>query len=214
MLETRSAISVFVKQVWGAPERSKQAILEVLTRELPLRARVLEVASGSGQHAEYFAAQRPGWTWQPSDVDPANLVSIEAWAGEAGLPNLLLPLRLDVHDADSFPDAAGAFDAVFCANMIHIAPWSACEGLMRGVGRCLNQGAKLVLYGPFRLAGQHTSESNADFDESLKARDARWGVRDVDEVAALAALASLSLAARIAMPANNQCLVFVRSDAR
>jgi hypothetical protein len=198
-----------MKQTWPAPERNKQPILDVLARVLPASATVLEVASGSGQHAAFFAAQRPGWTWQPSDFDPENLISIRSWVDEAQLPNLRAPLRLDVLERDwSLGELAPS--ALFCANMIHIAPWACCLGLIDGASRHLPSGGRFVLYGPFTLAGQHTSESNITFDASLKARSPDWGVRDADEVAILCENAGLCLIERVAMPANNQALVFER----
>lgn len=199
-----------MKQTWPAPERNKQPILDVLSRTLPKRASVLEIASGSGQHAAFFAAQQPGWTWQPSDHDAENLASIAAWVTESQLPNLRAPIRVDVLEADWQLSEAEPLDAIFCANMIHIAPWACCLGLIQGAARYLRSGGRLALYGPFMLAGEHTSESNATFDASLKARDAAWGIRDADQVIALCAEVDLRLVERAAMPANNQTLVFER----
>lgn len=196
-----------MKQTWPAPERNKRPILDVLRRALPERCAVLEVSSGSGQHAAFFAAEQPSWTWQPSDLDPENLASIRAWVEGAGLPNLRPPLRIDVLDADW---QAGTFDAMFCANMIHIAPWACCAGLVSGAERHLPPGGKLVMYGPFSLGGVHTAPSNAEFDASLKARDPAWGVRDADDVIALAAQHGLRFIERVPMPANNQILIFQR----
>jgi hypothetical protein len=203
-----------VKQTWAAPERNKQPILDVLTRVLPARCSVLEIASGSGQHAVFFASQRPEWTWQPSDIEDENLASIDAWVAEAQLPNLRAPLCIDVtdHEWGVGVGAEHSVQALFCANMIHIAPWAACEGLIDGAGRYLVKGGKLVLYGPFSIGGQHTSESNATFDASLKARDPSWGVRDVDEVSTLATRAGLVFVERVAMPANNQCVIFEKKS--
>lgn len=198
-----------MKQTWPAPERNKQPILDVLARVLPARATVLEIASGSGQHAAFFAAQMPEWTWQPSDFDAENLASIRGWVEDARLPNLRAPLRLDVLERD-WPLGELAPSALFCANMIHIAPWACCLGLIAGAARHLPQGARFVLYGPFTLGGVHTAESNITFDASLKARDPDWGVRDADEVANLCEKAGFRLMERVAMPANNQTLVFER----
>lgn len=181
--------------------------MDVLRRVLPPSGAMLEIASGSGQHAAYFAAELPAWAWQPSDVDPDNLASVAAWVDEAALPNLRPPIRLDVCDPVW---NVGNFDAVYCANMIHIAPWQCCVDLIAGAGRHLVSEGLLVLYGPFRIDGEHTSESNAAFDRSLKERDPRWGVRDVGEVAELAAQAGLKFVERVPMPANNQTLVFRR----
>jgi SAM-dependent methyltransferase len=196
-----------MKQHWPAPERNKEPILEVLRRVLPSQGSLLEIASGSGQHAAYFAAQLPALRFQPSDMDEENLHSIRAWVEEEKRANLLAPLRIDVTEADWGIDPV---DAIFNANMIHIAPWACSEGLLLGAGRYLRAGGVLVLYGPFRLQGAHTAESNERFDESLRARDARWGVRDAELVIALAQTHGLNLSERVAMPANNQTLVFRR----
>ena len=197
-----------MKQTWPAPERNKQPILDVLSRVFPERAAVLEIASGSGQHAAFFAAQHPGWIWQPSDHDAENLASIAAWVAESQLPNLRAPIRVDVLEPDWPLSDADPLDAIFCANMIHIAPWACCLGLIQGAARYLRSGGRFSLYGPFMLAGEHTAESNATFDASLKARDPAWGVRDADQVIALCGEADLQFVERVAMPANNQTLVF------
>jgi SAM-dependent methyltransferase len=194
-----------MKLIWPAPERNKEPIRELLARVLPARGRLLELASGSGQHAVYFAAAFPGLVYQPSDPDPAHVASIAAYVAEAGLSNLLPPLALDVC-ADAW--AVDPVDAVFNANMVHIAPWEAAEGLMRGVGRVLRPGGVLALYGPFKLGGEHTAESNARFDADLRARDPRWGVRDAEAVEALAEAEGLRPTARARMPANNFVLTF------
>ncbi len=196
-----------MKQTWPAPERNKVPILEVLARVLPPRGTMLEISSGSGQHAAFFARELPAWTITPSDVDAENLASIRAYQAESGLSNLHAPLTLDVCDD---PWEVGTYDAIFNANMVHIAPWACAEGLMRGVGRHLAETGVLVMYGPFKVSGAHTAESNASFDASLRARDARWGVRDVSDLATLAQAAGLRLRERVAMPANNFTLVFSR----
>lgn len=196
-----------MKQSWPAPERNKLPILEVLARVLPSEGgTLLEIASGSGQHAAFFAEQLPAWTWQPSDVDEENLASTAAYVSEAARANLRAPLKIDVC-SDEWR-VGPQLDAIFCANMIHIAPWECTLGLIAGAARHLRARGVFVLYGPFSVGGQHTSESNATFDASLKARDPRWGVRDADELIALAAKAGLRFVERIAMPANNQTLVF------
>ena len=195
-----------MKQSWPAPERNKEPLLEVLQRVLPERGTLLELASGTGQHIAYFAAHFPNWRFVPSDIDPANLDSIRAYAAEAG-DNVLEPRVIDVRSSDW---AVGIVEAVFCANMIHIAPWTCCLGLFEGVGRNLAPGGVFVLYGPFSFAGQHSSQSNADFDAALKARDPSWGVRDADAIEELARTEGLFSDGRIAMPANNHCLVFRR----
>jgi hypothetical protein len=199
-----------MKQSWPAPERTKAPLLAVLERVLPASGSLLEVASGSGQHAAHFARALPGLRWLPSDHDPDNLASIRAWVAESGLPNLLPPIELDVR---SQRWDVGMLDAAFNANMIHIAPGECCTGLFAGLGRHLTLGAIFVLYGPFRIAGTHTAPSNAEFDAGLRARDPSWGVRDIEAVEAEAAQVGLALRERVAMPANNQSLVFVRTRA-
>jgi SAM-dependent methyltransferase len=193
-----------MKQCWPAPERNKEPILAVLKRVLPAHGTVLEVASGSGQHAAFFAAELPHLHFVPSDLDPANLASIEAYVQEAARPNLSPPRMLDVC-ADDW--GVGTVDAIFNANMIHISPWACCEGLVRGAARHLASGGPLVVYGPFRIGGAHTAASNEAFDERLKSQDPRWGVRDLEQVLELAARAGLTFVERVAMPANNQTLV-------
>jgi hypothetical protein len=193
------------KQCWAAPERNKAPILEVLTRVLPASGSLLEVSSGSGQHAAFFASMLPHLSLQPSDIDEDNLRSVQAWVDETRLPNLRPPVRLDVCSSDW---GVGTLDAIFNANMVHIAPFECCEGLMAGAGRHLCAGGVLVVYGPFRVGGSHTAESNARFDLDLRARDPRWGVRDVETLEQLGAAAGVALDERVPMPANNQCLVF------
>jgi SAM-dependent methyltransferase len=172
-------------------------------------ARVLEVASGAGEHAVFIAAALPGVQWQPSDPDPQALTSIAAWQGAAALPNLAAPIRLDATDQASWPE--GPFEAVVCINMIHISPWAAAEGLMAGAGRVLAPGGRLFLYGPYIEAEAETAPSNLNFDASLKSRDPAWGLRDLAEVKALAAARGLSFAERIAMPANNLIVMFEKA---
>jgi SAM-dependent methyltransferase len=189
----------------GATQRNRLPILDVLRRVLPAEALVLEVASGTGEHAQFFAQSLPGVCWQPSDVDADARASIAAWCTE--VPNVRAPLALDV-TADVWPlDGA---DAVVCINMIHIAPWLACEGLMRGAGRVLRAGGVLYLYGPYRVGGAHTAPSNVAFDERLRGENHTWGVRDFEAVVACAEAEGLRLAERVAMPANNFSLVFRR----
>jgi SAM-dependent methyltransferase len=198
-----------MKQSWAAPERNKGPILEVLQRVFPQHGRALELSSGSGQHAVHFARAFPGLEWTPSDLDPENLASIRAWVGEERLPNLGEPLCIDVLQA-KWGVAASSVDAVFNANMIHIAPWACGLGLLRGVGQVLKSGGVLVLYGPFRIGGVHTSPSNESFDAGLRARDPAWGVRDLEAVVDQARENALVFQERVEMPANNQSLVFRR----
>jgi hypothetical protein len=188
-----------------AVARNRDPILAVLRRVLPASGLVLEIASGSGEHAVHFAAGLPHLTWQPSDHDADALRSIAAYRASASLPNLPAPLVLDAASAHWPIDRA---DAVVSINMIHIAPWAAAEGLMAGAQRLLPAGGVLYLYGPFREDGQHTAPSNAAFDASLKARDPSWGVRDRAEVMALAERHGLVFVERVAMPANNLSLIF------
>ena len=194
-----------------AAERNKQPIAEVLARVLePLRrtgGTVLEIASGTGQHVVHFAGVLPELCFVPSDPDPVARVSIEAWRAEAGLPNVEPPLELDVCTA-AWPITAA--DAIVCCNMIHIAPWRACEGLMCGAGRTLSSGGVLVLYGPFSRDGEHTAPSNAAFDADLQARDPSWGVRDLADVERQARSEGLELEETVCMPANNLTVVFRR----
>ena len=191
-----------------ATARNREPILEVLKPRLAAGARVLEIASGAGEHALFLAAGLPGVSWQPTDRDPDALASIAAWRAQAGLPNLAAPIRLDAADAATWP--SGAVDAIVCINMVHISPWAATEGLMAGAGRLLSPGGKLVLYGPYLEADVPIAPSNLSFDESLKVRDPAWGLRDLADVVALAEAAGLRFAERIAMPANNLIVVFER----
>lgn len=202
---------VDVNEALTAPAvaRNRDAILAVLREILPDRGTVLEIASGSGEHAVHVAAALPGLDWLPSDPEPAARRSIAAHALRAGLANIQPPLALDAAAA-AWPVAR--VDGIVCINMIHIAPWAATEGLMAGAGHVLSAGGVLFLYGPFREADRPFAESNAAFDASLRARDPAWGVRDLDAVAAEAARHGLSLVRRVAMPANNLSLIFRRAD--
>jgi len=197
-----------VKRHAPATERNREPILAVLGPLLPAGSVVLELASGSGQHACFFAASLPEVTWQPSDRDPADLASIESYRAEAGLANLRAPLLVDA-TAEAWPMAHAS--AVVCVNMIHIAPWSACEGLVRGAARLLGEGGVLYLYGPYRIPGEPFAPSNEAFDASLRGRNPAWGVRRLDDVTALAAAAGFTREAVIPMPANNHSVVFRRS---
>jgi SAM-dependent methyltransferase len=193
-----------------AVARNREPILAVLRRVLPADGLVLEVASGSGEHAAFFAVALPRLTWQPSDPDPRARASIAAFRDSGAAPNLLPPLDLDVTAAAAWPVARAA--AVVCINMIHIAPWSACEGLVAGAARALPPGGVLYLYGPYREEGRHTAPSNEVFDSDLRARDPRWGVRDLGEVTALAHRHGFVHQETVTMPANNRSLVFRRGD--
>jgi len=199
------------RQHYPATHRNRDPILAVLREVVPSYAKVLEIASGSGEHALYFARALPTVRWQPSDSDPSLCASIAAWRErpDVGAPpiNLLPPLALDVMD-EAWPVAHA--DVIFCANMIHIAPWEATLALFAGAGRVLALGGRLILYGPFAIDGTPTAPSNEAFDASLRARDGRWGVRDLGEVSAVAARAGFAEAARHAMPANNLIVIFAR----
>ncbi|HKW82590.1 MAG TPA: DUF938 domain-containing protein [Burkholderiaceae bacterium] len=185
-------------------ERNRGPILDVLARLLPEHCRVLEIASGTGQHAQHFAGARPGWQWQPTDADALALPGIAARCG--ALPNVAAPLHLDV--LQPWPAALTTFDAAYCANMLHISPWATCAALMKGVAARLVLNGALVIYGPFIVDGEPTAPSNAAFDASLNARDPQWGLRRLSSVVAEADAAGLRFEQRVAMPANNLLLVF------
>lgn len=188
-----------------ATQRNREPILEVLYRVLPANGRVLELASGTGEHAVWFAHALRPLVWVPSDPDPEMRRSVAAHAAAAGVHTLEAPLDIDVTHR---PWPVEDIDAVVCVNLLHIAPWTASEGLMAGAAELLPAGAPLYVYGPFKRDGAHTAESNARFDESLRASDPRWGVRDVAEVAAEAERRGLALDEVVEMPANNLSLVF------
>jgi SAM-dependent methyltransferase len=187
--------------------RNREPILEVLRRVLPPQGLVLEVASGSGEHAAYFAKMLPTLLWQPTDPDPRALASIAAHRTAADTPNLLSPLRLDAM-SEEWPVQRA--DALVCINMIHITPWAACKGLVSGAERTLRSGGVLYLYGPYQIDGRHTAQSNEEFDAWLRTQNAQWGVRDIAEVTELAAGHGFSLRKTIPMPANNQSVIFER----
>ncbi|HET9622692.1 MAG TPA: DUF938 domain-containing protein [Kofleriaceae bacterium] len=199
---------MIAKQHAPAAARNREPIAAVLGRVLPARGAVLEIASGSGEHAVWFARAFPGVQWQPSDPSPEARASIAAWRAEAGLANLAPPIALDVSAAWPADAPDGPLDAVVCINMVHIAPWAATLGLFAGAARVLAPGGLLFTYGPYRFAGAFTAESNAAFDRSLRARDPAWGVRDVDDLEAAARAHGLALRETVAMPANNHALIF------
>ena len=194
---------------YPATGRNRDPILSILRELLPTEARVLEIASGSGQHAAYFAQALPNLRWQPSDIDEEVFASIRAWSD--ALENVLEPVRIDTTSPSWFSDAGvGEQDAIYCANMIHIAPWEAGLGLLAGAGRLLASNGQLILYGPFMRQGVHTAPSNAAFHQSLEARNPTWGVRDLDVVAVEAGRQGLTLDRVVEMPANNLTVVFRR----
>ena len=188
--------------------RNREPILEVLRRVLPPHGLVLEIASGGGEHAAYFASNLPGLIWQPTDVNSEMFESIGAHRAAASVANLLAPLHLDV-TAEQWPVARA--EAMVCCNMIHIAPWAVTEGLIAGAGRTLARDGLLYLYGPYKIDGRHTAPSNEDFDASLRARNPLWGVRDLTEVSSLAKRHGFALAETVPMPANNLSVIFRRA---
>ena len=190
-----------------AVARNRAAIAEVLHTWLPHRARVLEIASGSGEHAVYFCGARPDLVWQPSDRDAAALASISAWRETSAIANMLPPILLDVTGV--FPSIT--VDAVIALNMIHIAPWAATLGLLAGAARVLPRGGTLYVYGPYFEAETISAPSNLAFDADLRARSPDWGIRDVAALKAAATAAGFTFAARVAMPANNLSLIFRKS---
>jgi hypothetical protein len=201
----------------AAFHRNHAPIWAVLDRFLSGRTgHVLEAGSGTGQHVVHFARQRPDITWWPSDLNAAHLKSIAAWRAHTGLANIRPPLAIDLTDpawGAAVTDGGGPpkLLAVFCANVIHIAPWRVAEGLFAGAGRYLADGGLLFLYGPFKRDGKHTAVSNAVFDTSLREGNPDWGVRDIADVEALGRQHGLALRETIDMPANNMILVFARS---
>ncbi|RDC60754.1 UPF0585 protein C16orf13 like protein [Alteripontixanthobacter maritimus] len=190
-----------------AAARNGAAITAVLAEELPQTGTVLEVASGTGEHAVRFARAFPHLTWQPSDMDQSAMAGIAEWAEESGLANLREPITLDTAGAmTDWP--GGPFAAVLCINMVHISPWAATEGLFGGAARLLAGDGPLVLYGPYIEADLDTVASNLAFDASLRARDPRWGLRDTATVDALALDQRMLRTARHTMPANNIMLTY------
>jgi SAM-dependent methyltransferase len=194
-----------LRQHAPSAERNREPILAVLKRVLPATGTVLEIASGTGQHAIHFAAALPHLVWQPSDLDDEARASIAAWTAHSGLDNVRPPLALDVRDASWGIEAAAA---IVCINMIHISPWASAQALIGGAGRLLGPGGVLFLYGPYRRGGAHTAPTNAAFDEQLQRRNPAWGVRDMEAVVALADAAGFDADEPVEMPANNFSLVF------
>jgi len=193
-----------VKRHAPATERNRDVIAETLARVLPTEGLVLEVASGTGEHAVHFAKLFPALTWQPSDPDPIALASINAWRADSNVPNMRPAMLLDA-SAD-WPAAQA--DAVVCINMTHISPWAATVGLLRNVARLLPPSAVLFIYGPYKQRDVSLAESNAAFDASLRQQNAEWGLRYVEDIAEEAHKFGLRLDPVIAMPANNLSLIF------
>jgi hypothetical protein len=196
--------------LWPAAERNKQPIGELLRRVLPERGLLLEIASGTGQHAVHFLETLPGWTIQPSETDPAHLETLRRRVSFTASERLLPPVELDVTREP--PELAPTL--IYCANMLHIAPWSACRGLFSVAARLLSESGLVVTYGPYSVRGAHTAESNDAFDRSLRERNPEWGVRDVTAVEGVAREHGFVLAATHPMPANNLLLVWEREKQR
>ena len=199
-----------------AADRNRQPILDVLLQLLPACGAALEIASGTGQHAAWFAAGLPGWTWQPSDAQADDFSSIAHWCSDANVANVSRSLLLDVlaaqwpSDGEEFTQN---FDAIFCANMLHIAPWQTCAGLMQGAARYLSAPGMLITYGPYLERDVPTASGNVNFDHSLRQRNAAWGIRALEDVVHQATLAGLRFSQKFQMPANNLLLVFKRQFA-
>lgn len=198
-----------MKQHAPATLRNREPIAAVLARELPAGARILEIASGTGEHAVFFAQAFPQLAWQPTDPSAEALASIAAYREEYAGSNLAAPLLLDAAAPATWPVRQA--DAILCINMVHISAWDATVGLFEGAGRLLGEGAPLILYGPYLEAGVNTAPSNLDFDASLKARNPLWGLRHAEALDALGVQHAMTRSARHAMPANNIMLVYRRA---
>ncbi|MFN6530492.1 DUF938 domain-containing protein [Nostoc sp. ChiSLP03a] len=201
-----------------ATERNREPILEVLLQVLPESGTILEIASGTGEHAVFFASKLKDYLWLPTDVNPQSRASIISWTEHNVCDNVYAPLELDAKEPVWAVENGGLdwlntkpIVAIVNINMIHISPWSACLGLMAGAGRILKAGGILYLYGPFKQGGEHTAASNAAFDEYLRTENPEWGVRNLDDVIAVARAQNLILQQIYQMPANNLSVVFQRS---
>ncbi len=193
-----------------ATQRNRAPILDVLRTYFQTTRRVLEIASGTGEHAVYFGSHLPHLDWQTSDLDPTARASIQAWLQDADLPNVHPPLALDVC---KLPWPVRDLDAIVCINMIHIAPWAACEALFQGASQSLSPDGWLYLYGPFKRHGEHTAPSNEAFDQSLQQRDSAWGVRDLDQqIAPLAQQSGFCDPIVVSMPANNLSVLWRKNN--
>ena len=206
-----------MKQYAPATQRNREAILEVLQQVLPQFGTILEVASGTGEHAVFFAPFLQPRRWLPSDANPVSRASIDAWVKEFKIENLSAPIEIDASSSiwaveDSTLLNNSPITAIVNINMIHISPWEACLGLMAGAGRILPPDGILYMYGPYKQDGKHTAPSNEAFDMSLRQQNPQWGVRDLDEVVAAASSQQLSLLKTVEMPANNLSLVFKRGN--
>ena len=199
------------RQYAPATQRNREPILEILTKILPAQSNVLEIASGTGEHAVFFASHLNSCHWTPSDINNSSRKSIIAWKNSVGINNLDTPLIIDVTENEWIEQLAESkIDVIVNINMIHIAPWVACLSLMNGAGKILPPGGILYLYGPYKRNGEHTAPSNANFDRSLRDRNDQWGVRDLEAVIEAASLAKLKLRQVIEMPANNLSVIFSR----
>ena len=194
-----------------AAERNKQPILEVLRQVLPTQGAALEIASGTGQHMAWFAQHLPDWTWQPTDAQVAALDSVMARIAQNALHNVHAPLLLDVMSPAWLPSDTQTFDAIYCANMLHIAPWATCAALMQGSARHLSPEGLLITYGPYLEDTVETARGNQHFDHDLRLQDPQWGLRRREDVEVVAAQAGLRLHQRFALPANNLLLVWTRT---
>ena len=196
----------------AAADRNKHAILQVLQTVLPVQGSALEIASGTGQHAAWFASHLPGWTWQPTDAATDNLSNIVGYAAQLDVLNVLPPCVLDVLQCpwlgDSATDCDVRFNAIYCANLLHISPWRTTTALMQGSAQHLARGGMLITYGPYLEIGVPTAAGNLAFDTSLRARNPQWGLRRINDVAHVAAQFDLHLCQRHALPANNLLLVW------
>lgn len=188
--------------------RNSEPILKILRRLLPSQGVVLEIGCGTGEHAVCFAEAFPNLTWLPSDPDPASRASTASWIKFKRLNNVLSPLDVDACSTEWSVGTLAPFDAMLSINMVHIAPWDATVGLFSGAGRLLRAGGRLCLYGPFMHNGAHNAPSNAVFDETLKARNPSWGLRDIADLERVAGAVGLRLGEIVEMPANNKLLVF------
>jgi len=196
------------RRYYAAVPRNRDFILEVLSRILPQRARVLEIASGSGEHGVYMAKKLPHLTWMPTDASQELLESIDAWRVAEGLSNVCPPQQLDVLD-ELWPVQKA--DAIVNINMIHVAPWEACEALFRGASQALSSGGVLYMYGPYMRAGKHTAPSNAKFDQTIRSMNTQWGVRNLEDVQSVAKTYNIHPEEVVAMPANNLSVIYRRA---
>ncbi len=201
------------RQYAPATQRNRELILKVLSDNLTPTSNVLEIASGTGEHAVFFASRFKSWSWIPSDINPTARESIIAWKNASNLNNVALPLAIDVTQDNWIEQVEQRkIDVIVNINMIHISPWSACVGLMEGAAEILSPGGILYLYGPFKRNGKHTAISNAQFDRSLQDRNSTWGVRNLEMVVETANNAGLQLQQVIEMPANNLSVIFIKLD--